>query len=124
MGFRKGAFASVWSVEPGKGNFTKVRLSVSRKNQEGQYEQEFAGFCTFIGQAHAKAARLKERDRIALGDVDVTSVYDKEKKKEYINFKVFDFQMADDAMNAKSSDGAQPAANPVEGENDEGEPPF
>lgn len=123
MGFRKGAYASVWSAEQGKGNFTKVRLSISRKNSEGQYEQEFAGFCTFIGQAHAKAARLKERDRIALGDVDVSTFYDKEKQREYINFKVFDFEMAD-AADASKSTGGQVASNPVEGENDEGEAPF
>jgi len=123
MGFRNGAFASVWSVEPGKGNFTKVRLSISRKNKDGQYEQDFAGYCTFISQAHAKAARLKEKDRIKLGDVDVSNSYDKDKQKEYVNFKVFDFEMADAAGSAKPA-GGQVASNPIEGENDEGEPPF
>lgn len=123
MGFRNGAFASVWSVEPGKGNFTKVRLSISRKNKDGQYEQDFAGYCTFISQAHAKAARLKEKDRIKLGDVDVSNSYDKDKQKEYVNFKVFDFEMADVAGSAKPA-GGQVASNPIEGENDEGEPPF
>lgn len=123
MGFRNGAFASVWSVEPGKGNFTKVRLSISRKNKDGQYEQDFAGYCTFISQAHAKAARLKEKDRIKLGDVDVSNSYDKDKQKEYVNFKVFDFEMADAAGSAKPASG-QVAGNPIEGENDEGEPPF
>lgn len=123
MGFRNGAFASVWSVEPGKGNFTKVRLSISRKNKDGQYEQDFAGYCTFISQAHAKAARLKEKDRIKLGDVDVSNSYDKDKQKEYVNFKVFDFEMADAVDSAKPA-GGQVASNPIEGENDEGEPPF
>lgn len=123
MGFRSGAFASVWSVEPGKGNFTKVRLSISRKNKDGQYEQDFAGYCTFISQAHAKAARLKEKDRIKLGDVDVSNSYDKDKQKEYVNFKVFDFEMADAAGSTKPA-GGQVAGNPIEGENDEGEPPF
>lgn len=123
MGFKQGAYCTIWSVEPGKGNFTKVRLSVSRKAQDGQYEQDFAGFCTFISQAHAKAARLKERDRIKLGDVDVSTFYDKEKGKEYVNYKVFDFEMAD-AINSSESSSAQVASNPTEGENDEGEPPF
>lgn len=125
MGFRQGAYCSIWSVEPGKGNFTKVRLSTSRKNKDGQYEQDFTGFCTFISQAHAKAARLKERDRIKLGDVDVTNSYDKEKKKEYTNFKVFDFEMVDAAGGSANSTGTgQAAGNPVECENDEGEAPF
>lgn len=121
MGFRNGAFATVWSVEPGKGNFSKVRLSVSRKNKDGQYEQDFAGFCTFIGQAHAKADRLRKRDRIKLGEVDVSNPYDKEKQKEYINYKVFDFEMAD----TETSSASTPVSgNPAEGENDEDEAPF
>lgn len=125
MGFRQGAYCSIWSVEPGKGNFTKVRLSVSRKNKDGQYEQDFTGFCTFISQAHAKAARLKERDRIKLGEVDVSNSYDKERKKEYTNFKVFDFEMADTAGgSAKPNGTGQSAFNPTEGENDEEESPF
>lgn len=86
----------MWSVEQGKGNFTNVRLSISRKNKDtDQYEDEFSGFCMFIGEARAKAERLKERDRIKLGDVDVTRRYDKERQKEYYTFKVFSFEMAD-----------------------------
>ena len=100
MGFRKGAYASCWSVEEGRGNTMKVRLSTSRKNKDGEYEQDFSGFCTFIGTAKAKAEKLKEKDRIRLGDVDVTTWYNKEKGVEYVTYKVFDFEMA----NAK--DGA------------------
>lgn len=113
MGFRPGAFATCWSVEEGKGKFTNVRLSISRKNKDtGEYEDEFSGFCMFIGEARAKAERLKERDRIKLGDVDVTRRYDKEKQKEYYTFKVFSFEMADDA--AQRPAPAQ-GENPVEG---------
>lgn len=108
MGFRKDAFASVWGVEEGKGNTTKVRLSVSRK-KDGQYEQEFSGFCTFIGTAKAKAEKLKEKDRIKLGDVDVTTWYNKDKGVEYVTYKVFDFEFANNGgdsepkANTKSS---------------------
>ena len=73
-----------------------VRLSISRKNRDtGEYEDEFSGFCMFIGEARAKAEKLKERDRIRLGDVDVTRRYDREKNKEYYTFKVFSFEPAD-----------------------------
>ncbi len=117
MGFRAGSFATVWSVEPGKGNFTNVRLSISRKNKDtDQYEDEFSGFCMFIGEARAKAEKLKERDRIKLGDVDVTRRYDKEKQKEYYTFKVFSFEAAD-APNANGggrSASAPVSANPVD----------
>lgn len=93
MGFRSGSWASVWSVEEGRGNTMKVRLSTSRKNKEtDEYEQDFSGFCTFIGTAKAKAEKLKAKDRIKLGDVDVTTWYNKEKGVEYITYKVFDFE--------------------------------
>ena len=80
MGFRKDAYATVWSVEVVSDTMTKGRISVSRKNkQTDEYETEFGGFVSFVGTAAAKkAAGLKERDRIRLGDVDVTNRYDKE----------------------------------------------
>lgn len=97
MGFRKDAWATVWSVEEGRGNSLKVRLSVSKKNKDsGEYEQDFSGFCTFIGSAKIKGEKLQKKDRIKLGDVDVSTRYDKEKKQEYVNYKVFDFTTADD----------------------------
>ena len=125
MGFRTGAFCKCWAIEPGKGNFMKVRLSTSRKNRDtGEYEQDFSGYVMMIGQAHAKAQRLHDGDRIKLGDVDVTSSYNKEQKKEYINFKCFDFEMADDAAGPRAATG-RVDDNPVEGDNDvEEELPF
>lgn len=94
MGFRTNAYATVWSVESMTDTRTKVRLSISRKNkQTGEYETEFSGFVDFIGTAAAKkAACLKERDRIKLGDVDVTNKYVAEKKITYTNYKVFNFE--------------------------------
>lgn len=60
MGFRKDAWASVWSVEEGRGNTMKVRISTSRKKKDtDEYEQDFSGFCTFIGNAKAKVPVLE-----------------------------------------------------------------
>lgn len=44
MGFRNGAYATVWGVEPGKTDrYQQVRLSTSRKNKKtGQFEQDFS----------------------------------------------------------------------------------
>ena len=97
MGFRQGGFLTCWSVEESKtGNTTRVRLSSSRKNKEtGEYEQDFSGFCTFIGEAHKMAQNLQEKDRIKILECDVGTTYDKEKGKEYVNYKVFSFEMAD-----------------------------
>jgi len=124
MGFRTGAFAKVWEVSPMSDTSTKVRMSVSRKNkQTGEYEQEFSGFVLAIGTAAArKAACLKEGDRIKLGDVDVTTKYDKEKKITYTNFKMFSFEADEDSTPADSPVEPQPTVD--EGEIDDSRLPF
>lgn len=75
-----------------------------------------------IGQANAKAQKLKERDRIKLGDVDVTTTYDKERGKEYVNYKCFDFEMADEPSQNRASRNVD--SNPVEGDSDVEDTPF
>ena len=93
MGFRKDAYATVWKVESISPTLTKAQLSISRKNREGEYEQDFGSYVAFIGTAAAaKAARLTDKDRIKLGDIDVSTKYDKEKKIMYTNFKIFSFE--------------------------------
>lgn len=121
MGFRTNAWATVWGVEEGRGNTTKVRLSVTRKNKEtGEYEQDFSGFCTFIGNANAKANRLRERDRIKLGDVDVSTWYNKEKGVEYVTYKVFDFEVQNNNETSSNSSASMFLdSNPVDGDTEE-----
>lgn len=123
MGFRTGSFAKIWEVED-KERSTRVRMSISRKNKEtGEYDQEFNGYCSLIGTAHAKAQRLKRGDRIRLGDVDVTNTYDKEKGREFVNYKCFSFEFADDldsSSGGSRGDGASRGkpveSNPFEGD--------
>ena len=105
MGFRKDSFCTIWSVEPVSNTLTKARISISRKNKNtGEYDQDFSGFVSFVGTAAAaKAAKLKEKDRIKLGDVDVSNRYDKEKQREYTTFKVFSFEKEDDAPAAQAN---------------------
>lgn len=93
MGFRSGAYAKVWSVETVSDKVTRCRVSVSRKNQDGDgYTQQFSGFVSFLGTAAAsKAAKLKESDTIRFNDVDVTTNYDKERNINYTNFICYDF---------------------------------
>lgn len=128
MGFRTGAYASVWEVNEGRGNTMSVRLSTSRKNKDGNYEQDFSGFCTFIGNAKAKAEKLKVKERIKLGDIDVTTWYDRDKGKEYVNYKVFDFELANGTSNQSTTKAATKTSalddNPLDGESDEDNLPF
>ena len=117
MGFRTGAWAKVWAVEQKSSTWTKCRISISRRNkQTGEYEPDFSGFADFTGTAAAaKAAELHEGDSIRLGDVDVVRVWDKERQKEYINFKVFSFEIDGQQNPARQVDG-----NTVEGTVEEG----
>lgn len=98
MGFRKDAWATVWSVEPKTDTITSVRISTSRKIKgTDKYEQDFSGFISCVGtMAAKKAACLKEGDRIQLGDVEVTSKYDKDKKVSYNNFKCYSFNVSEE----------------------------
>lgn len=97
MGFRNGSFATVWTSEVKSQRLTRCRISISKKNKDtGEYDQTFSGYVAFAGSAAAsRAAKLKERDRIKLLEVDVENSYDKENKKEYTNFLVYDFEMAE-----------------------------
>jgi len=103
-----------------------VRLNTSRKNRDtNEYEQDFSGFVSFVGNANAKAQQLKERDRIRLGDVDVTTRYDKERNREYVNYTCFSFEMADNQNNNRGNVASNEVdSNPVEGDPDDDTLPF
>lgn len=125
MGFRTGAYATVWSVEQISDVNTKCRISISRKDKnKDEYVTDFSGFVSFFGTAAAnKAAGLKERDRIKLGDVDVRTKYDKEKNVTYYNFNVYSFDMASNA-NAPQSGGSTGGRAVDDGEMDDSDLPF
>lgn len=124
MGFRKDSYAKVWAIEPKSETNTVVRISISRKNkQTDEYEQDFSGFVSFVGTAAAKkAASLNEGDRIRLGDVDVTTKYDAEKRVTYTNYKCFSF----DIETAKSTQSSSYEPQPVvdDGEEEGSDLPF
>ena len=96
MSFRKGARVTIWSVQPISDTLTKASISADGKNRDGNFEKDFSGFVTFVGTANAKkAAVLKPRDHIIIGDCEVKMTYDEEKKPKYTNFNIFSFEMAE-----------------------------
>lgn len=123
MGFRPGAYATVWSVEPVSETYTKIRISINRKIKgTDDYEQDFSGFVACVGTAAArKAALLKERDKIKLGDTDLSTKYDKEKKITYWNPKLFSFEVQEQNSQPDITD-PQPTVD--EGEPEEDGLPF
>ena len=122
MGFRKDSYATVWEVSRISDTMTKGRISISRKDKNtGEYVQDFGGFVAFCGTACArKALALKEKDRIKLGDVDVSNRYDKEKNTTYTNFNIFEFEMADGSGGAQQSRAQERVVD--DGEVDDGLP--
>lgn len=128
MGFRNDSYASVFSVKPVSDAMTRGSIAISRKNkQTGEYEQDFSGFVTFIGSEVAKkAAQLKcektKPVRIKLGQVDVSTKYDREKQKDYVNYKVFSFDVVDNGGSSATSDPTPSAVD--DGEIDDSELPF
>ena len=96
MGVRPGAYATVWEVTPRTQGITSARISTSRKNkQTDSYEQDFGGYVSFVGSIIAqKALSLKPKDRIKIGDCEVTNSYDKEKKITYTNINIYSFEPA------------------------------
>lgn len=99
MGFRNGAYASVFAVKKGKGNWYDVNLVINKKGQDGNYVRDFNGFAMFIGDAatvigkydgqNAKDNGNRPLARIKLDSVDVSNSYNSEKKTTYTTFKVF-----------------------------------
>lgn len=120
MGFRKDAWATCWEVGVKSDTLTQVRLSTSRKDkQKDEYIQDFSGFVAFVGTAAAKkAASLKEKDRIKLGDVEVTTKYDAEKKVTYTNFKCYNFTTQNESETTSSAP-AEPQPSVDEGVDDD-----
>lgn len=117
MGFRSGAYATVWDVQTISDTLTKIRISISRKNkQTKKFEEEFSDFVACIGTSAAKkAACLKERDRIRLGDVDSTTSRNKEKNIKYHNYKLFSFDVVENT-NHETTDMTDPQPDVDDGD--------
>ena len=124
MGFRTGTFAKVWEVKPISDKVTQLRISISRKPKgSDEYVQDFSGYGAVIGTAPAKkAVSLVSGDTIQLGDVDVTTTYDKEKKVAYTNYSIYSFSTRSE-KNA-SNPANDPAVVDVQDGGEEGGLPW
>ena len=80
MGFHEGAFATVWEITNQGDNFSKVRLSISRKDKKSdEYVTDFNGFVGLVGEANKKLGLIDsalssgDRCRIKIGACDVST---------------------------------------------------
>lgn len=124
MGFRNGSYMTCWNVEPGRsGKYTQVRLSHSKKNKlTGEFEQDFSGYCTFLGKANEMAKDLQPQDRIKIISCDVDRTYNREKQKEYFDCKVFEFEVVDKNTTSNSAVGTVRPVKATSRTVDDGEP--
>lgn len=113
MGFKSQALATAWEVSVISDTMTKVRLSTSKKSrtQEGAWETDFSGYVCFVGAANAKAAaQLSAKERIRLGDVEVTTSYNKDTKVNYTNYFCYGFEPSTGTGTAHNSGSHEPDA--------------
>lgn len=125
MGFRENAYATVWQTDAKSKTMTVVRITTTKKNKStGEYVQDFSGYVAFVGADNAaKALELHEKDRIQLGHVDVSTTYDKEKKKEYVNYTCFGFELQKPFEKSPTEEHVEDGGNTEEQISD-GELPF
>lgn len=97
-------YVTFWSAED-KGKYSKVKLSSSTKNKQTDEYETSNWFATFVGHAHNKVNQLSEKDKIEITSGGITKKYVAEKKQEYINVTVFDFEIM-------GTGGAKPKAKP------------
>ena len=78
-----------------------------------------APYVAFVGKENAaKAAKFHEKDHIKLGDIDVTTKYDRDKKVTYTNFSCFSFETTNvsGSIKQQSENPASEGENPNDGD--------
>ena len=102
-----------------KGKYVEANLSTSKKDKDGNRVWMNWFGARFVGKAKGKADGLNNKDTIEINSGLIENVYDKEKKKTYINIVVFDF----DVMESKPK-GDEPDLDEFQAIDDDETLPF
>lgn len=106
MGFRNGAYATVWEVRPTKSPKVNIaRVSISKKNQNGEYDDVFSHWIKFAGKAKEVSDTITGMTRVKIDGCDVEAKWNAEKEVCDYSFVVFECERLDGATS-----GASPAA--------------
>lgn len=100
MGFANGKYATCWTDKNTNKvlnlfeKYAEVQITTSKKKQDGTYDTDFSGRVRFVGKSFDKIKRidLREKDRLKLLEVETCNRYDKEKKRSFDSFIVWDFE--------------------------------
>ena len=93
--FANWAYARVWEVKRVSEKYSDVRISTSKKQDDGSYKDDFSGFVRMIGKAHKALDYIHENESFRILSCGVESRYDKETKKTFTNFLIFDAEPSD-----------------------------
>ncbi len=108
MGFKKGAWMSVFGVYPNERSNKIIQIAGAtsvKSRATGEYETDFSGFCSCIGEAAVnkiKSLNVQKGKpaRIRLQEVEVKHTFEgtgQDRKVKYINYNIYDFDFGDDA---------------------------
>lgn len=105
MGFKNNAYAKVWEVINEKNDkgyrSPQLRISISRKDKESKYVQDFGGYVSLMGDCKKLVDDINVGDTVKLISVDVSNHYDKDNKATYTYYKVWELEQPD-----KNEDGS------------------
>ena len=90
--FSVGSYAKVWEVKTIADKYTDLRISTSKKVEEGKYVQDFGGFVRLVGKAHQDGQYLTDGDSFKIVRCGVENSYNKEKKQTYTNYIIFEIE--------------------------------
>ncbi len=113
MGFRQGAYATLWRVGE-KNGAVSVQLSTSYKKKDStEYVVDWQGWatCKFDAETFAKSITkpIPENGiRVRIGNCEVKNKYDAEKKIMYTNYEVLGLE---DASFNNNSNGMKSTGN-------------
>lgn len=115
MGFKNKTFAKVKNIKTDQYGGLDVQLTISKKNQQGQYELCFSGWARFVGKASEKSPKIG--DVIQLLECDVTNAYVKNGEVFYNKvprFVVFDIAVKNETISRVEEQVASTVFTPIE----------
>lgn len=105
--FSNGSYLKIWEEKRASDKYADVRATTSRKNTNGEYEQDFNGFVRLAGKAFTQYKSAGDKPSLKIARCGVTQTYDKDKKTNFTNFLVFEFE---DGGNTTSNNGSSKPA--------------